>query len=282
MTGYTERIFIPVQNKNTEEGRVVVNETKIIFLPGEVTISAFDAMKKALMKLGRVPIKKPAYNKELLGQVFRKMNPKQNVVKYRPRAKSLVVHENFDEKRQRIRREIREAGATVYGAMKSESRYLPKLIHDGEHVEALIYGQHGPNSVMLVATNERIMMLDKKIMLVKFDEVSYEVVSGVGLQVGLLFAKVVLHTPIANYDISFVNLHCADRFAKHIELHRLKKEAEESEKHEIHVIEHPLLAPDKTEIPPRVFPNEPEDDLAGTYFLPIDEEERDVILHEIP
>src|SRR5581483_10975532 len=54
----------------------------------------------------------------------------------------LIQPETLVVKTKRIRRELLDAGATFYGLLKAESRFLPKLLHDNEHVEAVIYGVH--------------------------------------------------------------------------------------------------------------------------------------------
>src|SRR5581483_6058675 len=75
--------------------------------------------------------------------------------------------------------------------------------------------------------DERIIYLDKKPMAELFDEVSYEVVSGIEFDIHFFFATVVLHTPVRNYDFRYVNLRCAEKFARHIEKHRLEREPKE-------------------------------------------------------
>lgn len=171
-----------------------------------------------------------------------------------------------DRKTKRIRSELIRAGATPYGLLKAESRYLPKVLHDGEHVEAVIYGQHISSSAMLAATDERIIYLDKKPMVEVFDELSYEVISGIEFDIHTFFATIVLHTPVKNYDFKCVNLRCAEKFARHIEKHRLKREPKETV---------------PAEILPRARPaslglgdSRGLDALAGYYWLPGDEEER--------
>jgi hypothetical protein len=184
--------------------------------------------------------------------------------------KKTAVHESPRDKSKRIKRELLNAGVTLYGLLKSESRHLPKIIHDNEHIEAVVYGQHNSSSAMMVATDERIFYLDMKPMAELFDEVSYEVVSGIQFDVHLFFATVVLHTPVRNYDFKNVNLHCADKFARLIEIQRLEREQPTKD---------PLvqILPNVTEPPrhSREHPNALEENMAGYYWLPMEEEERE-------
>jgi hypothetical protein len=130
-------------------------------------------------------------------------------------------------------------------------------------VEAIIYGQHNSSSAMMIATDERLIYLDKKPMVEVFDEVSYEVVSGIEFDIHTFFATVALHTPVKNYYFRFVNLQCAEKFTRHIERHRLERTLKSDES--------------------KVWPQENSsfkrsrkvlNDLAGYSLLPLDEEER--------
>ncbi len=123
----------------------------------------------------------------------------------------------FKLHRERIRHELIAAGVTSYGLIKAESRYLPRIINENEHIAAVIYGQHHSSSAMLLATDQRVIYLDKKPMTVHEDEINYAVVSGVQHTVHIFFATVILHTAVTNYELRFVNLKCAGRFADYIE-----------------------------------------------------------------
>jgi hypothetical protein len=175
-------------------------------------------------------------------------------------------YEPLDIKTKRIRQEMLDAGVTAYGLLKSESRYLPKILHPHEHVEAVIYGQHNSSSAMMIATDERIIYLDKKPMAELFDEVSYEVVSGIEFDIHMFFATVVLHTAVKNYDFKMVNLRCAEKFARHIEKHRLEREPKQPgpDAQQIQAIPRQGIVNDKL----------PANYMAGYYWLPADEEER--------
>ncbi len=168
-------------------------------------------------------------------------------------------------KAKRVKREMLDAGVSIYGLLKAESRYLPKILHDNEHIEAVIYGQHNSSSAMMIATDERIVYLDKKPTVVMFDEVSYEVISGIEFDIHTLFATIVLHTPVRNYEFRFVNMHCAENFARHIEKHRLEREPKERDP-VVEVLSRKTVA--------SVQDSHELNDMSGYYWLPTDEEER--------
>lgn len=251
----------------------------IVFLPGDVSIDFIEAVRRAINKIR--PVAGPSSRfgntgNNLIGQAKDKLdNLKRkglvsSPILYPPIPGQPIVYETASDKAARIRRELLDAGITWYGLLKSESRILYKLLHPLEHVEAIVYGQHRNSSVMLVATNERIIFLDKKPMALFLDEVSYEVVSGIEFEIHTLFATLILHTPVKNYDIRYANLRCAERFARHIEAERLKREEKTQEAEAI------IAEPGRLKLPSEVnHPNAPREDMAGYYWLPNEEEERE-------
>jgi hypothetical protein len=66
--------------------------------------------------------------------------------------------------RLRVMKELKYAGMSAYGLMKMASLYLPKIIHKNETIHGVVYGRGADKigSVMLVATDKRILFLDKK------------------------------------------------------------------------------------------------------------------------
>jgi hypothetical protein len=118
---------------------------------------------------------------------------------------------------ERIKQELLAAGVSWYGLHKEESRYLPHIIYDDEHIGGAIYGHQGQESVMLVATDKRVLYVDKKPLFIDEDEVRYEVVSGVELSRSLLGSTITLHTKVKDYKVRTMNHVCAERFARFVE-----------------------------------------------------------------
>lgn len=130
------------------------------------------------------------------------------------------------EKIERIERELHEAG--VYNPQRHPftSNYLPRTLHDDEHIMAAVFGRRkesegffGFVEGMLVATDKRVIFLDHRPGYTTMDEVSYDNVSGVNLSTTLLYASVTLFTKIANYKLSFANHVAAQRFTDYVESH---------------------------------------------------------------
>lgn len=118
---------------------------------------------------------------------------------------------------ERVKKELAEAGVTAYGLAKSESRHLPSIIHPDEHIEAVVYGQHNNSSAMLVATEKRVIYLDKKPLVSLMDEITYNAISGVEFDVHTLFSTLTLQSSVGNYTIRYANITCGQKFADFIE-----------------------------------------------------------------
>jgi hypothetical protein len=118
----------------------------------------------------------------------------------------------------RVRLELLRAGMTKYGLIKSEARYLPRVIQPNEHIGGVVYGQTSVGSVMLVATDERVLFIDRKPLFNTVDEISYGVVSGCRVSQQGPFTTVTLHTRIHNFTLKYVNPTCARIFEDYIAL----------------------------------------------------------------
>jgi len=144
--------------------------------------------------------------------------------------------------RKRVKAELIKAGVTKYGLLKLEARHLPEIIHEGEYVEAVAYGLSGNYSAMLVATDRRLIFLDCKPFYTISDEITYEMVAGIGHNVQGRFAAVTLHTRLGDYAIRFVNHRAAEKFVHYIEGRRLERLTEVPAKETLPASKPPAIA----------------------------------------
>lgn len=124
--------------------------------------------------------------------------------------------------RQRIMNELKAAGVSKYALWTQESRYLPKIIHDDEHIGGVVYGHHEDGFAMLIATERRVIFLDTKPLFKNEDEIDYNVVIGVNFSHAGFGSTVILHTHIKDYPIRTMNRRCAERFVRFIESRRIE------------------------------------------------------------
>lgn len=135
--------------------------------------------------------------------------------------KAITNHE------KRIKQELIAAGVTPFGMKKFAIKYLPKVIHNNEHIGGIVYGRYsiegGPNynEGALIATDQRVIFLDHKPGYTKKDIIIYDVVSGVNITTAI-FSAVTLHTRLGDFVIRFANPKCANIFKKYIESRRIE------------------------------------------------------------
>ena len=130
---------------------------------------------------------------------------------------------------ERIKRELREAGVGRFGFTKFAVRYLYKIIHPSEHVHGVVYGRYKESNAipafeegMLVATDRRVLFVDRKPGFLRADEITYDVVSGVQSSTAALFSAVTLYTRIGEFTIRFARNKCAAIFVHYVEKRRLE------------------------------------------------------------
>lgn len=123
---------------------------------------------------------------------------------------------------ERIRKELIAANITQYGLRKAEARYLPKIIHKDEHIGGVVYGRNESGSAMLIATDRRIIYLDKKPLFTSSEEVTYDVVSGFIINTQSVVNAITLHTKVKDFRLRFVNHRCAVHFQRYVETRHLE------------------------------------------------------------
>ncbi|MDZ7786420.1 MAG: pyridoxamine 5'-phosphate oxidase family protein [Candidatus Saccharibacteria bacterium] len=122
----------------------------------------------------------------------------------------------------RVRRELKAAGVTPYGFLKLSTRYVPEVVQLDERIGGAVYGWGiVGGSAVLIATDRRILFIDKKPFFQTTDELTYDIVSGVKIHTGGPFCTVILHTRRNDYRLRYVNEDCARNFVKFIEQRRI-------------------------------------------------------------
>lgn len=129
----------------------------------------------------------------------------------------------------RVKRELRNAGVGWFGMLKFSLRYLPKLIHADEHIHGVVFGRYRETEGVpaweegtLVATNLRVLFVDRKPGYLKADDISYDVVSAVEASKAGPFSAVTLFTKMGAFTLRFTKTACAERFVRYVEMRRLE------------------------------------------------------------
>lgn len=131
-------------------------------------------------------------------------------------------------RRTRVWQELRALGMSRAALYTMESRHLPRLIHDDEHIGGVAYGWINGSFAMLVATNLRVIFLDKKPLFVSTDEISYNVVAGVEYGSVGFGATVTLHTRVRDFVLHTLNERSSRGFVRYLETRAVEHEPGES------------------------------------------------------
>jgi hypothetical protein len=123
---------------------------------------------------------------------------------------------------ERINQELLAAGATRTALYKPQLRKLHQTIHPDEHIAAVVYPNLGSGTAVLVATDRRILYIDRKPFSYVFDEFTYDIVSGVSFkQQGPLFT-LLLHTPINHFVVHTTNRVAVQGFITCMEIRKIE------------------------------------------------------------
>ncbi len=123
---------------------------------------------------------------------------------------------------ERVHDQLKTVGVGAIGIRAPEVKELAKILHSDEHIGGVVYGRYSNGLAWLVATDKRVLFLDKKAFFMTTDELTYDVVSGVKNSHAGVFAAVILHTRVSDYAIRYVSLKCARIFTEFIETRRLE------------------------------------------------------------
>lgn len=135
--------------------------------------------------------------------------------------------QQYHQRKLDILEELRQVGMGRVGFMYSEVKMLPQTLHPNEHIRAVVHGRHEGGYAILLATDNRVIFLDKKPMFVKSDELSYDIVGGVNFSRSMLAGSITLHTRIGDYTLKTRNYKAAERFRDYIEERCLERSLDE-------------------------------------------------------
>jgi hypothetical protein len=120
--------------------------------------------------------------------------------------------------------ELRSLGAVAFDLWLPESHALPNILHRNEQVVGVVYGRYSHASAeetgrgMLVATGQRLLLIDKKPLFVKCDEIAYSVISAITYTKAGVAGTVTVHTRMGDIHVRTFNQKCARIFVEAIEV----------------------------------------------------------------
>lgn len=124
-----------------------------------------------------------------------------------------------------MKNDLQALGADDFDLLLPETHALLDIIHADETVIGIVYGRYKQNNTehasgrgILVATNNRLLLVDKKPMFLKCDELSYNVISGVSYSKGGIAGTATIHSRTGDISIRTYNSKCANIFVEAIEI----------------------------------------------------------------
>ncbi len=121
-----------------------------------------------------------------------------------------------------IKLTLRLIGANRYETSLPEVSMLPELLDANEQILGVVFGRykhfleglsgHGA----LIATNQRILLIDRKPMFLRYEELPYEMISGLNYSTTGPVASVALETRAGDITMRTWNLHSIEHFVKTI------------------------------------------------------------------
>src|SRR5581483_10684247 len=135
-----------------------------------------------------------------------------------------------------VKAELRSRGAVAYDMWLPETQFLPNLLHTDEHIMGSVYGRYdrGPTDKgrgVLVATDQRVLFLDKKPLFMHVDELTYMIIGGITFtRIGSFMGYVTLHSRLGDYMLRTFNIKNAANFVDYIETRCLQQEYQEQPK----------------------------------------------------
>ena len=125
--------------------------------------------------------------------------------------------------RARITSELKQLGAVAYDLWLPETQTLPLIIHPNERILGIVYGRYKQDEDRaagrgaLVATDSRVLLVDKKPLYIKCGEISYRVVSAITYTRVGFSGTITLHTRLGDITMHTLNQTCAHNFVEAIE-----------------------------------------------------------------
>lgn len=130
---------------------------------------------------------------------------------------------SISPREHRIVIELHNVGIDHYQRLGPEGQVLFALLRPNEHIGGVLYGHHETGTALMVATNQRLMFIDKKPFFLKIDEIGYESLHAVNYETIGFLATVTLLSSGQDYRMRTNHLKSAQEFVQYVELKSLEQ-----------------------------------------------------------
>lgn len=94
----------------------------------------------------------------------------------------------------RVKQQLKSIGADFQFLGRAELRELPKILFDDEFLQHVVFGRYSNGFALLCATNQRVLLIDKKPMYLTLEDIRYDMISDMTFSHRLLDTSVMLGT----------------------------------------------------------------------------------------
>lgn len=130
---------------------------------------------------------------------------------------------SISPREHRIVSELHDVGVDHYQWLGPEGQELFALLRPNEHIGGVLYGRQETGTALIVATNQRLMFIDKKPFFLKIDEIDYESLHAINYENIGFFATVTLLSSGQDYRMRTNHLKSAQEFVQYVELKSLEQ-----------------------------------------------------------
>lgn len=128
--------------------------------------------------------------------------------------------------------QLSKAGFRGWILGRAETKELPSILRPAETIRAAVAGFYEAGTAMLVATEERLLFIDKRFYHCRCDEIAYDSIGSTDYQTNLLTAKVIIQYRGGRVTLSRVRNRLARQIVRFIDtkIERPQKIAHTSKK----------------------------------------------------
>lgn len=117
----------------------------------------------------------------------------------------------------KVKQCLRSMGASPYILSRPEVEKLALLLQDNERIEAFICGTYIAGWGMLVATERKLIFIEKQFVRLKVEELPYQMISAIDHSTGRKYGKVTVRAQRKDYYFRRVNRDCVKKFISYVE-----------------------------------------------------------------
>lgn len=117
---------------------------------------------------------------------------------------------------EEIKAQLQHLDGTSKFLGRKEIKELPAILWEDEKLEKLVQGRYGNGMGVLVATNKRLVFVDKGLISLRVEDFPYKNVSSIQYQTGMVFGKITIFTSGNKADIDQIDKKQAKDFAEYV------------------------------------------------------------------